>query len=131
MTEPVWLSVNDVIRLQQKLIDAYGGSPGIRDMNLIESALARPMQLWAYGDPQPDMAALAASLTHGLAKNHGFVDGNKRIAALGLMVFLRANGYRIETTDEEGESTFVALAAGEIGAEELTVWVREKAVTID
>lgn len=131
MMEPVWLSVHDVIHLHHKVIEGYGGSAGIRDRNLIESALARPLQLWAYGDPQPDMAALAASLAHGLAKNHGFVDGNKRVAAISLMVFLRANGYRIETSSEDGEAIFVALAAGEIDADILAGWIREKAVAVD
>jgi len=103
----------------------FGGGEGIRDIGLFESAMARPVNLAAYGEP--DAAALAASYALGLARNHPFVDGNKRTAAAVSITFLELNGHRFSGSDAEIVVTFEALAAGELGEEELADWFRERA----
>ncbi len=102
----------------------FGGGEGIRDIGLFESAMARPENLAAYGEP--DVAALAASYAFGLARNHPFVDGNKRTAAAVSITFLDLNGCRFSGSDAEIVVTFEALAAGEVGEDELDQWFRER-----
>lgn len=102
----------------------FGGGEGIRDIGLFESAMARPENLAAYGEP--DVAALAASYAFGLARNHPFVDGNKRTAAAVSITFLDLNGCRFSGSDAEIVVTFEALAAGEVGEDELAQWFRER-----
>lgn len=97
---------------------------GVRDQGALESALARPRNLSAYGEP--DAAALAAAYAYGIARNHPFVDGNKRTAAVVSETFLIVNGYSLTATDAEVVVAFVALAAGELGEEELADWFRER-----
>src|SRR3989337_1795434 len=96
-----WLSKELVLALHDRQLAEHGGSSGVRDDNLLESALARPQQLHAYGDPAPDLADLAAALGYGLARNHPFVDGNKRTAHVAYRTFLELNGAELATTDEE------------------------------
>lgn len=102
----------------------FGGGEGIRDIGLFESAMARPVNAAAYGEP--DAAAIAASYAFGLARNHPFVDGNKRTAAAVSITFLELNGHRFSGSDAEIVVAFEALAAGEIGEEELAAWFRER-----
>ncbi len=99
-----------------------GGLPGIRDAGAVESALARPRQKWAYGTPDP--ADLAAAYGFGLAKNHGYLDGNKRIGFLALAVFLEMNGLRLVAPESEAVETMLAVAAGEMPEADLAAWVR-------
>jgi death on curing protein len=101
----------------------HGGGEGVRDPGLMASALARPQNLAAYGEP--DAASLAAAYAFGIARNHPFVDGNKRTAAVVSETFLMLNGFLLEATDAEVVVAFVALAAGELGEEELADWFRE------
>ena len=103
----------------------FGGGEGIRDIGLFESAMARPENLAAYGEP--DVAALAASYAFGLARNYPFVDGNKRTAAAVSITFLDLNGCRFSGSDAEIVVAFAALAAGEVGEDELAQWFRERA----
>lgn len=100
----------------------HGGGEGVRDASLLESAMARPQNLALYGDP--DVAALAASYAYGIARNHPFVDGNKRTAAVVSETFLMLNGFLLDVTDAELVVTFIALAAGELSEEELADWFR-------
>src|ERR687888_342866 len=95
----VWLEKALVLAVHDRQVAEHGGSPGVRDEGLLESALARPQQLHAYGDLAPDLAELAAALAYGLARNHPFVDGNKRTAAVCCETFVELNGAAIEADD--------------------------------
>ncbi len=127
MTSPVqwrWVSRKLLETLHNESLAIHGGAPGLRDDGLLESALARPQQL--AHDGEPDCAALAVSYGFGLAKNHAFIDGNKRAAFLCIGLFLRLNGYRLTATQVDATVTILALAAGEISEEALAAWIRAK-----
>jgi death-on-curing protein len=98
----------------------------VRDEGLLESALARPQQLHAYGDPAPDLPDLAAALAYGLARNHPFVDGNKRTAHVAYRTFLALNGAELEATDEEKYVAMLALAEGKLAERDFAAWLRER-----
>lgn len=117
-----WLDRQLLIRLHDESLALHGGDSGIRDAGLLDSALARPEHLAAYG--QPDIADLAASYGFGLAKNHPFVDGNKRAAFLSVGLFLLLNGHRLTATQVEATLTMLAVASGEISEAEFAAWVR-------
>ena len=108
--------------LHDESLAEHGGRPGLRDEGLLESALACPHQLLAYGEP--DLAALAAAYAFGLAHNHAFVDGNKRVAFLATGLFLGLNGHRLVTTQADATLTMLALAAGDLGEDEFAQWLR-------
>ena len=120
----VWVEKPLVFMLHDRQIAEHGGSSGLRDLGLLESALARPQQLFAYGDPPPDLAALAASLAHGLAKNHAFVDGNKRTAFVAYRTFLALNHARLEASADEKYLTIIALADGSLSESDFAAWLR-------
>ena len=120
--EPRWLKRAEVDAFHDAEIRRDGGLPGIRDSGAIESALARPRQKWTYD--APDLAALAAAYGFGFAKNHGYLDGNKRIALLALATFLDLNGYDLVATEPEAVTVMLGVASGELGEAELTVWIR-------
>ncbi len=105
----------------------YGGSHGVRDAALIESALSRPVNRWMY-TPECDLSDLAASYAYGLAKNHGYVDGNKRIAFVAMGVFLFRNGLLLEAADDDAIATMIGVASGERSEDELAEWLRERVV---
>jgi len=109
-------------------IEQHGGQPGVRDEGLIQSALARPRNKWAY-QPQCDLATLAAAYGFGLTKNHGFVDGNKRVAFMVMYVFLGLNGYEINATEEEIVVVMRELAADVRTEADLATWLRGNIVT--
>jgi death-on-curing protein len=119
--EPVWLPRKLVVTLQSLAIAEFGGSPGIRDEGLLESALARPQNLLAYGEP--GLFALAAAYAFGLAKNHAFVDGNKRIAFAAIDVFLQLNGCELTASDVEAAVVIKDLAAGALSEDDLGKWI--------
>ncbi len=123
-----WVSRQLLVTLHDESLAIHGGASGLRAEGLLESALARPQQLANYGEP--DFASLAASYAFGLAKNHAFVDGNKRAAFLALGLFLRINGYRLTATQVDATVTILALAAGELSEEQLAQWVRSHASKI-
>jgi death-on-curing protein len=100
----------------------HGGAPGIRDEGLLDSALARPLNLVAYD--QPDLFACAAAYAYGLARNHPFIDGNKRAAFLACGLFLRLNGFRLTATQPDATLTMLALAAGDLGEADFAAWLR-------
>ncbi|MBL6752256.1 MAG: type II toxin-antitoxin system death-on-curing family toxin [Nevskia sp.] len=122
----VWLERQLVLAIHDRQLAEHGGSDGVRDNNLLESALARPQQLYAYGDPLPDIADLAASLAFGLARNHPFVDGNKRTAAVSCETFIELNGAQLAAEDTELYPRFLALAEGKLGVEEFAAWLRSR-----
>jgi death on curing protein len=119
-----WLTIADVLAIHDEQIAEHGGSDGVRDMNVIESAIARPRQLVNLGDSTPDMAALAATLAFGLAKNHGFIDGNKRTSAVATETFLALNGVKVTASDEEIVQVWTDIGAGQMGEDELADWLR-------
>lgn len=121
-----WVSHRAALAAHAEQIDEHGGGTGIRDMGLFESAMARPQQLEAYGEP--DAAGLAAAYAFGLARNHPFVDGNKRTANVVSLLFLLKNGIRVEASDADMTVTFIALAAGELSEDELADWFRQRVV---
>jgi death-on-curing protein len=120
----VWLSKELVLALHDRQLAEHGGSSGIRDDNLLESAMARPQQLHAYGDPPPDLADPAATLAFGLARNHPFVDGNKRTAAVACETFIELNGASLVADDLALFPVFLAVAEGHMNVEELAAWLR-------
>jgi death-on-curing protein len=123
MNEPIWLDRQSVILLQAESLTQHGGSSGIRDAGLLDSALARPLNKWNYNS-EADLAILAAGYGFGLTRNHQFVDGNKRIAFIATALFLRLNGYRLSSDPLDEIQTMLSLAAGELGEEEFAVWIR-------
>jgi death on curing protein len=125
-----WLTGADVLAIHDQLIAEHGGLDGIRDITLLESALARPQQLFAYGQSEPDIAALAAAYAFGIAKNHAFVDGNKRTSAVVTEAFLRLNGLGLTATDIEIVQTWSDLGAGLVTEPDLIAWLRQKTVNV-
>jgi death-on-curing protein len=109
--------------LQDAQLREHGGSPGVRDEGLLESALARPRQKWAYAKA-PDLATLAAAYAFGLAKNHGYVDGNKRVAFMGVYVFLGLNGHDLDAEEPDVARTMERVADGRLTEPGLTSWFR-------
>jgi death on curing protein len=122
--EPRWLARMVVDAVHSDQLREHGGLPGVRDENVLKSALARPQQKWHYG-ADTDIPVLAAAYAFGLVRNHPFRDGNKRIGFLAMVTFLGINAYAFEATDAEVVTTFLALAAGEVSEEQLADWIRE------
>jgi death-on-curing protein len=120
--EPVWIREIEVLAFHTQQIALFGGSDGVRDRGLLDSALARPKNLFTYSEHVLTMAKLAAAYTVGISSNHPFVDGNKRTAMQVAFVFLEFNGFPVTASQEEACLTFLSLAAGEISEEELALW---------
>jgi death-on-curing protein len=123
VTGPVWLGRELILAIHEEQIAEHGGGEGLRDLGLLESALARPLNLAAYGTP--DLAALAAALGYGLARNHPFVDGNKRTAFVAVETFLALNGLDLTAGDAECVVAMLDLAAGELPEEGFAAWLRD------
>jgi death-on-curing protein len=121
MTEPRWIDKRALLLLHDEDLAEHGGLPGLRDEGLLDSALARPLNLLAYGEPT--MAALAGAYAFGIARNHPFSDGNKRAALLSVGLFLGINGISFQPDKVEAIHVFLALAAGEVSEAELVVWI--------
>jgi death-on-curing protein len=124
VNEPIWISLELASAIHERQLAEHGGPEGIRDQGMLESALGRARQQFAYSDPAPDFPSLAAAYAYGIARNHPFVDGNKRTAAVLCEVFLELNGYRLVADDADLYPIFMALAAGEIEEDELADWLR-------
>jgi death-on-curing protein len=121
---PKWLTRRMLDVLHDAQLLEHGGTPGVRDEGLLESALARPQDKWAYAE-SPDLATFAAAYAFGLAKNHGYVDGNKRIAFIGAYVFLGLNGSDLVAEEADVASTMERLAAGRMTEAALAAWFRK------
>ena len=117
-----WVDKRLLLILHDESLAEHGGASGLRDEGLLDSALARPLNLLAYGEP--DAADLAAAYGLGLAKNHAFVDGDKRAAFLAVGLFLALNGFRLNASQPDATLTVMALAAGEIDEEAFARWIR-------
>ena len=123
--EPRWVGRLVADTVQHDLVSMHGGLPGMRDEGLLEAALARPRQLWSYGAPV-DVAALAAAYAYGIARNHPYNDGNKRIAFVVAALFAELNGYRLDAPESEVVDAMLKLAARVIEEEALAVWLRDR-----
>jgi len=126
MNEPIWLRLEVILAAHDEQLAEHGGGVGVRDQGLLESALARPQNLYAYGEPS--LPKLAAAYAFGIARNHPFVDGNKRTALVAAEAFLGMNGFDLTADDVEAVRVFLALAAGEVSEEELAAWVGRNSV---
>lgn len=124
---PVWISKPAILLLHEESLAEFGGPRGVRDEGLLDSALARPVNLHAY-NPKSTTAELAAAYAFGIAKNHAFVDGNKRAAFLSVGLFLAVNGYELRATQLDAIQTIMALAAGELEEQQLAEWIAGNAV---
>jgi death-on-curing protein len=120
--EPVWLDATDALAIHDRQLAEHGGGTGVRDPGMLESTLGRPINRWAYGED--DRCALAAAYAFGVARNHPFIDGNKRTAWVVARLFLALNGVAIAFSPEDAIDTVLALAAGELSEEELADWFR-------
>jgi death-on-curing protein len=125
MSEPVWIRQDVVLNMHEEALMLHGGLEGVRDLGLLESALARPKNLFAYAEQAPSLALLAASYAKGIVANHPFADGNKRTAFTVSVTFLKLNGLVLTATKEDRVLTFWDLAAGEISEEQLAQWFQE------
>lgn len=121
--EPHWITYEQAVAIHSRQLRRFGGAPGLRDEGMLRSALERPINKWRY--EQAPLDELAAAYAFGLAKNHAFVDGNKRIAFMAMMVFLHKNGAAFSPAPAEATAIILSLAAGEVSEESLTRWVRD------
>jgi len=128
MKEPMWVIQELVLAVHQMLVAEHGGIPGIRDQALLDSALARPQQKATY-ESDTDIFELAAAYSYGLARNHPFVDGNKRIALTIAAVFLELNGFTLNAPEAEAVIMYQRLAAGELEEDELAEWLRNSSIS--
>ncbi len=124
--EPEWLAVDLLLAIHDRQLAEHGGGVGVCNMGALESALARPINRWSYGED--DIIALAATLGFGIARNHPFIDGNKRSAWVATRLFLALNGVELSFAPADAIAAVLALAAGEIGEDELAQWLRERAL---
>ena len=127
MAEPIWLNRVLIEALHADQIREHGGQLGLRDLGLLESALSRPHHRWSY-ESDVDLQALAADYGFGFAKNHAFVDGNKRIAFVAMNVFLILNGLEIETPEPDVVATILGVAEGRLDRDGLATWLRGVAI---
>jgi death-on-curing protein len=121
--EPLWISYEQAIAIHSRQLRRFGGAPGLRDEGMLRSGLERPINKWRY--EQSDLAELAAAYAFGLAKNHAFIDGNKRIAFMAMRVFLLKNGVAFSPDPAHATAIILSLAAGEVSEESLTRWIRD------
>ena len=128
MAEIVWLLEDTILTIHQRQIAEHGGRGGIRDRGLLTSAVARPQQLLSYSEPSPDLAALAASYAYGIARNHPFIDGNKRTALVTARTFLLLNRVNVQAAQVDKWLTFLQLAEGSITENELGEWIRSRMI---
>jgi death-on-curing protein len=126
VTEPRWRWIKDasVLAIHDAQLAEHGGLPGVRDMSLLLSALARPQTLASYGSPEPDLAALSAAYAMGIIRNHAFVDGNKRTGLVVALTFIQKNGYLVQPNQRDAVNTILAVADGKLSESELAQWFR-------
>ena len=124
----VWIDRALALAMHDRQLAEHGGGNGVRDEGMLDSALARPQQRHAYGDPPPDLAELAAALAFGLARNHPFLDGNKRTAAVACETFILLNDAALEASDDELYPRYLGLAEGSLDEAGFADWLRTKIV---
>lgn len=123
--EPEWLLKEVVQSFHDQQLIEHGGQHGMRDESMLESALKKPIQMWHYQEPKPEIPTLSAVYAFGLASNHPYVDGNKRTAAIACEVFLLLNGYEFTVGEAEKYPHYLALASGEHTQESFTLWLNQ------
>ncbi|WP_315756064.1 MULTISPECIES: type II toxin-antitoxin system death-on-curing family toxin [unclassified Bradyrhizobium] len=123
LQDPLWITYDQAIAIHARQLRRFGGASGLRDEGMLRSALERPINKWTY--EQASLPELAAAYAFGLAKNHAFVDGNKRIAFMAMMIFLRRNGIAFAPEPAQATAVILALAAGEVSEASLTRWIRD------
>ena len=123
-----YLSADQVLLIHEAQIELFGGSAGLRDRNGLESAVIRPAMTFGGDELYPDLASKAAAIMHSLVQNHPFIDGNKRVGSAAAELFLILNGARVAATDKDFEGVTMSVARGELGAEELAIWFRQRIV---
>jgi death-on-curing protein len=128
--EPIWIQQQVVIAAHEESLAEHGGPPGIRDLGMLESALARPKNLYAYSETEPSLHRMAAAYAFGITANHPFVDGNKRTALIASITFLKLNGLQVTAEKADRYLTFYGLAAGTVSEEELAAWFARNTSTI-
>jgi death-on-curing protein len=128
MAEPVWIDLEVVLAIHDEQLAEHGGQPGVRDRGLLESALDRPRNQFAYGEAS--LTRLAASYAFGLSRTHPFLDGNKRTSLVVAELFLDLNGFELTATDGQCVTAFLQLAAGELSEDQLAEWIAAHAVEI-
>ena len=121
--EPKWVTYEQVVAIHSRQLRRFGGAPGLRDDGMLRSAVERPINKWQY--EQLDLAALAAAYAFGPAKNHAFVDGNKRAAFMTMVAFLRKNNVRFAPDQAHATAIILSLAAGEVSEQSLARWIRD------
>lgn len=129
MIEPKWITIQMALAVHERMILFFGGSAGVRDQGLLESALHRPRNAYEY-EENPSIERLAAVMAHGIAMNHPFVDGNKRAAFTVMSVVLGLNGKWLATTEAEAASAMIALASGDLDDKELEAWLIDRCVLL-
>jgi death-on-curing protein len=128
VSDPVWLDREDCLAMHEKLIERFGGLQGIRDEGLLDSALNKPLHVFNYG--KPTVFELAASYALGIVKNHPFLDGNKRTGFVAAALFIEANGFSFQATEEEAVLETLALAAGERAEADYAAWLARNSVEV-
>jgi death-on-curing protein len=126
-----YLSIDQLIDIHEFQIERFGGATGLRDRGALESAAARPQTTFGGEDLYADLAEKAAALMHSLVQNHPFLDGNKRVGAHAMLLFLRVNGSALGVSPKELTETTLAVARGELAAEALAIWIRQRLVALD
>jgi death-on-curing protein len=126
MNEPTWITREDCLAYHESLLERFGGLLGIREESLLDSALNRPKHFFAHG--KPSIFQMAASYADGIAKNHPFLDGNKRAGFIAAALFIETNGYRFQAPEEEAVLETLALAAGETSEENYATWLERTSV---
>jgi death on curing protein len=121
--EPKWVTYDQVVAIHSRQLRRFGGASGLRDDGMLRSALERPVNKWRY--EQADLATLAAAYAFGLVKNHAFMDGNKRVAFMAMVVFLRWNDVRFAPDQAHATAIMISLAAGEVSEQSLVRWIRD------
>jgi death-on-curing protein len=127
VSEPKWITPAIALAIHDRQLAEHGGKTGLREESLFLSALARPQQKWFYGNPPPDLCELAAAYAFGLAKNHPFLDGNKRTAFVIYRLFLKWNGLDFHAPKADRYTQMLALAAGDLSEDSFAAWLREVA----
>jgi death on curing protein len=127
MAEPTWVDLSVVLAIHDEQLAEHGGAPGLRDLHLLESAIARPRNLYAY--KSASLAALAANYAYGIAMNHPFLDGNKRTSFVVAELFLALNGMDLDVDDDGVVITWLKLASGQISQTELASWIAKRCRT--
>lgn len=125
------LTMDEVMALHEAALMAFGGSPGVRDANLLDSALSQPLMTFGGEDLYPSLFDKVAALGFGLISNHAFVDGNKRVGFASMAVVLQRNGYLLECSADDGEAITLAVAASTANRERLTTWVHEHVIAME